>query len=164
MKQLKLIHFEHAVAPLADMGLEQVVTPLFRAVLALPTEDMTPEQKREALKQAVQSVMGDGVLENVFAALVKNADTKATRRLLAVLGATAEEIFDKWENGDGAGEKEALRSAALMSPAEAAAEIAAFFGWLGLSRASSLVSSGTGEGTDETAQASPAPSADSADS
>lgn len=164
MQQLKLIHFEHAVAPLADMGLEQVVTPLFRAVLALPTEDMTPEQKREALKQAVQSVMGDGVLENVFAALVKNADTKATRRLLAVLGTSAEDIFDGWENGDGTAQKEALRSAAMMTPAEAAAEIAAFFGWLGLSRASFPVSFETGDETEKTAQASPAPSADSADS
>ncbi len=159
MQDLKLIHFEHAVGPLADMGLEHVVTPLFQAVLAMPTEAMSPEAKRTALNLAVQGVLEDGVLEKVFRALVKNADTRATRRLVAVLGASANDLFDGWENGDGTAEKAALKNAALMSPGEIAQEIGAFFGWLGLSPASSPASSGNAEGM---SPANPASSADSA--
>lgn len=124
--KLAVIHFEHALPPLAEAGLEHVIAPIFRAVLA------------GGLEGAI-TVMDEDTLAKATKALAGGASSRAMRRLLAVLKASADDLL-QWEEVAEA-EAKAVKAAALLDASEAQEVLADFFSSLGLSQARSQGSS-----------------------
>lgn len=115
---LKLIHFEHALPPMAEMGLEHIIAPVLRALAGGNITGALITLEEEALAK-------------VFKALASGADSRAARRLLAVVKASADELL-AWED-DAAKGAEAVKKAALLDAKEVQEALSGFFGSLGLS-------------------------------
>jgi hypothetical protein len=120
MQKPSLIHLEHALPPLAELGLEHLAAALLGGGrLRLDADDLGAMLK----------------------ALAHGAEARAARRLLAVAKASGEEIL-AWETDEEA-ERKALQAAALAPYDEAKEAITGFFASLGLSLNASLDSSET---------------------
>lgn len=129
--QPSLIHLEHALPALADLGLETLVPLLGGRGL-----------QAETIAAALQGLSG-------------GAEKRAARVLVAVARATAKELL-AWEN-DPKAKEEALREAALSSFDEAKQAVVGFFDSLGLSLPGTPDSSEPGSTKgEETAQGSEA--------
>ena len=105
-----LIHLEHAMPPLAELGLEHLV-PLFLG--------------------GGQVSLDQSAILNILKGLSEGAKKRAARRLVAVSRATGEDLLS-WEV-DNSKESAALNSAALLGFDEAKEAISGFFESLGVS-------------------------------
>lgn len=123
---LKLIHFEHALPPMAELGLEHIIAPVLRALAGANITGALVSLEEESLAK-------------VFKALASGAQSKAARRLVAVLRASDHELLD-WED-DAAKEAEAVKAAALLEVTEIRETVSGFFASLGLSLKASPASS-----------------------
>ena len=124
-----LIHLEHALPPLAELGLEHLVP----AFLGGGRVGLTQE-----------------TISNLMQGLAFGAEKRAARRLVAISQATAQQLLE-WEISPDLQTK-AEAAAALCGFDEAKGAISDFFGSLGLSLNGIQDSSGTEEGE---AQATP---------
>jgi len=138
---MQLIHFEHALPALAELGLEHLV-PLFVG--------------------GGQVALDSDVVKKVLDSLSGASKTRAIRRLVMVSRASAQDLLAM--EVDTKKESEALNAAALCSPEEAKAAVLGFFSQLGISLDVSPASSETGATETETPQDKKAGSSPSADS
>lgn len=125
MQPLSLIHLEHALPPLAELGLEHLVPVLLGGGrVALDAE-----------------TLGD-----LLRALASGAEKHAARRLLVVARSTKEQLLEQETSAKAL--DDALQAAAFASLDEAKGAITDFFASFGVSLDASLVSSvqPTGEG------------------
>ena len=107
---ISLVHLEHALPALAELGLEHLI-PVLMAGGAVSLDS-----------DAVRSILQG---------LSLGAQKRSARRLMAISQATGEDLLS-WEV-DASREAEALRLAALSSFDDAKVAILGFFGSLGLS-------------------------------
>ena len=107
---LSLIHLEHAMPPLAELGLEHLV-PIFLAGGKVGLDSET--------------------ISRLMTALSDGAQKHSVRRLVAIAQATGEDLLG-WEV-ESAKEADAQRAAALMSLEEVKAVVSGFFASCGLS-------------------------------
>ena len=124
-----LIHLEHALPPLAELGLEHLVPVLLRGgKVTLDTD----------------------TIARILKGLAVGADKRAARSLVAISLATGEELLG-WELEPKL-EAEALKNAALKTFDEAKESILGFFSSLGLSLNVTPDSSAPGEENPETVE------------
>lgn len=116
-----LIHFEHLMPPLSELGLEHVIPIVMRGGGAITAEDVA----------------------RVLKGLASGADAHAARRIVAVAMSTGEDLL-AWEV-DSAKSADALRTAALLDFSEAKDHVIRFFSSLGLSLDVIPTSLGTGD-------------------
>lgn len=133
MPKPSLIHLEHALPPLAELGLERLASALTGAGRVVFTS--------EDLREILQGLAG-------------GAQKHAARRLVMVAKSSATDLLAM--ELDTKAEADALRDAALLPYDEAGEAIADFFASFGLSLKASL---GSSENLGE-APESPGPGAD----
>jgi hypothetical protein len=132
--EISLIHLEHAMPPLAELGLEHLVPVLLGGGRVELDADSVA---------ALLHGLADG------------AKKRASRRLVAISRASAEELFN-WESNPEA-RNIAEKAAALLTWSEAKDSILGFFSSLGISPEGFQPSSGTGEQTDPPLAGTPTP-------
>ena len=108
---MQLVHFEHALPALAELGLEHLV-PLFLGG-----------------DQAL--VLDEATVRRVLGALSSASETRAIRRLVVVSRSSAEQLLEM--ETDQAAKTKALREAALCTSDEAKEAVLGFFSQLGIS-------------------------------
>lgn len=149
---LKLIHFEHALPPMAEMGLEQLLPKLFKAFLsglssiqreslgeiaaALAANDTAAAG--EAMVVVLQGLatqalvtLNEDDLGKIFSALAQSSNARAVRKLVAILSASGDDLLG-WED-DPEKEKLALRVASQVGFEEIKQKLTDFFPQSGLS-------------------------------
>jgi hypothetical protein len=109
--QPALIHLEHALPPLSELGLEHLIPALMQG-------------------GGKASIDADSI-SAILQGLANGAQKHAARQLVAVARASAEDLL-LWEV-DAKTEAEAFRRAALSTPEEAKRAVLGFFSSLGLS-------------------------------
>lgn len=117
MDKPSLIHLEHALPPLAELGLEHLVP---------------------ALLGGGRVQLDSEVLGELLAALADGARKHAARRLVVVVQSTKEQLLE--QETDAKAADAALRQAAFASLDEAREAITGFFSSLGVSLSASLAS------------------------
>lgn len=108
---MQLVHFEHALPALAELGLEHLV-PLFLG-----------GDRAQGLDEAT--------VRKVLVALSSASETRAIRRLVVVSRSSAEQLLEM--ETDQAAKTKALREAALCTADEAKEAVLGFFSQLGIS-------------------------------
>ena len=108
---MQLVHFEHALPALAELGLEHLV-PLF-------------------LGGDRAQVLDEATVRKVLGALSSASETRALRRLVVVSRSSAEQLLEM--ETDQAAKTRALREAALCTSDEAKEAVLGFFSQLGIS-------------------------------
>lgn len=108
---MQLVHFEHALPALAELGLEHLV-PLF-------------------LGGDRAQVLDEATVRKVLGSLSSAAEARAIRRLVVVSRASAEQLLEM--ETDQAAKTRALREAALCTADEAKEAVLGFFSQLGIS-------------------------------
>lgn len=108
---MQLVHFEHALPALAELGLEHLV-PLF-------------------LGGDRALVLDEATVRRVLGALSSASETRAIRRLVVVSRSSAEQLLEM--ETDQAAKTKALREAALCTSDEAKEAVLGFFSQLGIS-------------------------------
>lgn len=108
---MQLVHFEHALPALAELGLEHLVPLFLGGDRALALDEAT-----------VRKVLG---------ALSSASETRAIRRLVVVSRSSAEQLLEM--ETDQAARTRALREAALCTADEAKEAVLGFFSRLGIS-------------------------------
>ena len=108
---MQLVHFEHALPALAELGLEHLV-PLF-------------------LGGDQAQVLDEATVRKVLGALSSASETRAIRRLVVVSRSSAEQLLEM--ETDQAAKTKALREAALCTADEAKEAVLGFFSQLGIS-------------------------------
>lgn len=129
-ERMSLIHLEHALPALAELGAEHLLGPML-----------------SGNQEALQAALAPEAIGNLLRGLASGAERRAARRLLLVARATADELLAMEANP--ALEQEALRQAAKCSLAEVQAVVIGFISGSAPSPLATPASSG-GASTSET--------------